>query len=93
MSRTQEKLTIKYGTWIELTNADVTKLSFQVVSGKVYIRRGDTQQPSSNSIGWHYGLREGERDISLDEISHTGGARVWAKGESYPNAQVIVDHA
>ncbi|MBI1495415.1 hypothetical protein [Halocynthiibacter styelae] len=93
MAREQEPITVQKGQWIELTNSDVSILTFQVLEGEVEILRSAVQPAGAEKRGWLYGAGEGERAVALDEIAATGGARVWALGMSFPDAIVLVDHA
>lgn len=93
MARDQETIDIEKDSWIELTNGDVTEISFQVLFGEVEIRRDGAAMPTANDRGWIYSGRNGER-LPLSEISRSNpGARVWAKGRRASGSIVLVDHA
>ena len=93
MSRNQEEVIVPHGEWVELTNADTQQVTFQVIEGRVEIRIGGTSPPHINARGWRYSIREGERNISLSDISVEGGSRLWALGMRHPDSVVVIDHA
>lgn len=92
MARSQESLKISDG-WEEITNDDVVAIYFQVLSGRVEIRRGTTTAPLQSERGWIYTAGEGERASSLDTIANGSGSRLWARAANRSNATVLVDHA
>lgn len=93
MARDQETVEAAKDTWVELTNGDVTEISFQVLFGEVEIRRHGAAMPTANDRGWIYSGGSGER-LPLSEISRSNpGARVWAKGRRASGSIVLVDHA
>lgn len=94
MARNQEVVEVPFREWRELTNSDVTELTFQVLEGHVEIRRATDVQPDGTARGFHYGQHLGERAVTPDELSAAGtGARIWAFGTSHTPSKVIVDHA
>jgi len=93
MPKFQEEVVVPYGDWIELTDGDVSAVTFQVLEGPVFIRRGDAAKPDPAATGWVYQSEQGERDIPLDDLSNAPGARVWARGSRVAGSMVMVDHA
>ena len=92
MARSQETLSVD-SSWQELTNADVVGFAFQVLRGRVQIRRGTTVAPSPSDSGWTYAAGQGERVTSLDQIANGSGPRVWVRAANRSKATVLVDHA
>lgn len=96
----QNQQTVTVGTaWTQLTNADVTNITFAVISGDVFIRfTTDATQPTEDhGIPYYEGSGEANRALS-DLTSLSGADRVWAKVNPYgpnrePRAAVYVDHA
>ncbi len=93
MARNQERVPAPKDQWVQLTNDDVTEISFQVLHGEVEIRRDGAVEPAASARGWIYSGGTGER-VPLNEISRANqGARVWAKGRRASGSIVLVDHA
>lgn len=93
MARDQETVDIHHRAgWIEITNADVPAVTFQVLKGEVEIRVGATQGPGDTDRGWIYARSQGERQVGLAELSYTSGARVWARALG-GDAMLLIDHA
>ena len=102
MARDQALITCPAGEWTELTNADVTQITFQVVSGAVKIRATTGSAPSALSDpGYHYFAHpadrqnaEGEIAVQMAELTATAGAdRLFATPINGRPAKVVVDHA
>ena len=98
MAQDQQTITCPDGVWTQLTNADVTRITFQVLSGSVFIRfTTDTTTPTEDH-GIVYKRGEGELNELLTELTNLSGAdRVWAKpvsisGGTADQAAVYVDH-
>jgi hypothetical protein len=102
MARNQEAVTCLPGAWTELTNDNVTEITFQVVTGSVKIRAtvGATP-PAASAEGYVYHARpadeqneNGELRIAITDLTAAAGAnRVYARPISGRKARVIVDHA
>lgn len=99
MAQDQQTVTCPANTWTQLTNADVTRITFQALMGDVYIRfTTDATTPTEDS-GLLYTEGAGVTDKPLSELTELVGAdRVWAKpvgnnGATVNNALVYVDHA
>ena len=95
MARDQETITAGSGSFVQLTNGNVTRISFQVISGMAYIHftAGETP-PDDDAEGWLYKEGEGELNKLLSDLTNLSGAnRVWARGLTDVGANVQVDHA
>ena len=93
MARNQEPINVPYNEWVELTNSDITEITFQVLSGQVEIRVAGSDEPDADARGWSYIKRDASRRINLTDIAAAGGTRLWAHGVGYPYSKVLVDHA
>lgn len=92
MARNQQHIAIG-DQWRQLTNDDVTHISFQALEGTVYIRRGTQEAPTPYQWGWMFNTGLGRQGISLDQIAFGEGQRVWARSAHLSRAAVLVDHA
>ena len=84
-------------SWTQLTDADVTSITFQNISGWglfVRVTAGATPPPESD-LGILYQPNQGERNVALSDLAPgvTGGNRVYAKFQSIASAVVWVSHA
>ncbi|CUH99860.1 hypothetical protein [Leisingera aquaemixtae] len=93
MAHEQTPITVEKDTWVQLTNGDVTEISFQVLDGEIELRRGGTAAPGLEARGWIYPGGTGREKLALADISVAQGSRVWAKGRRAANSTVLVDHA
>ena len=99
MARNQEVVTCPPGVWTELTNSDVTQITFQVVFGVAEIRATDGTAPSDSDRGYIYrndgiDYHEGELRIDVATLAEASGVdRVFARPLNSRNAKIIVDHA
>lgn len=101
MARDQELVVCPPGQWTQLTNDDVTTLTFQVVTGSVRVRAtvGATP-PAADAQGYVYHSRpadpqkeDSELALNIEDFSTAAGAnRVYAKPINGRTAKVIVDH-
>jgi hypothetical protein len=102
MARNQESVTCPPGVWTQLTDSDITEITFQVVTGSVKIRAtvGATA-PATDAEGYVYHARptaeqteNGELRVGISDLTATAGAnRVYARPIGGRKARVIVDHA
>jgi|GEM_PF-2563448 len=97
MAQNQVSLVVGTEAWVQLTNANVTQVTFQVLSGTVFIRyTNGTTPPGPSEQGARYsagdGTSEGElRRLLADLVSLAGANRVWARAAM--NASLVyVDH-
>lgn len=83
------------GIWTQLTNADVTNITFQNVGGNfVKIKATtDTTTPTSDSGAARYNPGQGERNQPLLELfPGIAGVRLWAFSPS-GKSEVVISHA
>ena len=94
MARDQAKIICPAGEWTQLTNGDVTNITFQVRFGFAEIHfTTDATAPSDDEIGIIYAEGQGELNTALSSLTNLSGAdRVWARGFN-TGAEVYVDHA
>ena len=99
MAQDQQTVACPAGVWTQLTNADATVITFEVLSGQVYIRfTTDTTTPTE-AHGMLYQRGQGELEKAIADMTALAGAdRVWAKpvstsGGNSDQAAVYVDHA
>jgi len=99
MAQDQQTITCPADTWTQLTNANVTSITFEVLSGQVYIRfTTDTTTPTEDH-GIVYTRGAGELQKAIADLTYLASAdRVWAKpvsisGANSDQAAVFVDHA
>jgi len=99
MAQDQAQVTCPAGEYTQLTNADVTKITFQALVGAVEIRfTTDATPPAATLRGIVYRVtaerNEGELNRLISEMTNLVGAdRVWAKPFDNSPAAVYVDHA
>lgn len=101
MARNQEAVLCPVGVWTELTNGDVTEITFQVVSGSVKVRFTTGAAPSALSdAGYEYHAnsveyqRDGELRAAVADFAAAAGVdRVFATPLNGRRAVVVVDHA
>jgi carbon monoxide dehydrogenase subunit G len=101
MARNQETVTCQPGVWTELTNSDVTTITFQVRTGAVKVRCTTGSAPANLSDGgyeYHATIdgdnNYGEIRIAIADLSSEAGAdRVFATPLNGRRALVTVDHA
>lgn len=93
MARDQVVLTCPAGEWTELTNADVTAITFQVLAGPVFIRFTTGSTPTEVK-GMVYDDGQGELAKSISDLVNLASAdRVWARPVGSSPGEVFVDHA
>ncbi|TRD16949.1 hypothetical protein [Palleronia caenipelagi] len=91
MARDQEHVPVGKD-WTELTNAEASTVSFQVVAGQVEIRAAGAQ-PLEEDQGLRYDYGQGEWARVMMEYSG-GHARLWARNlHGAGSSTVWVDHA
>lgn len=93
MARFQETVRCLKHDWTELSNADVTEITFEALNVPIYVRVTTGAKPTEK-VGFSYQAQTGENCISLDQISKLPGAtRLWARPIDADYADVIVDQA
>jgi len=94
MARFQEIVKCEKGRWTELSDADVTEISFEALNVPIYVRVTDSPTEPTERVGFSYPAFTGESCIGLDQISKLPGAiRLWAQPVDADFANVIVDQA
>jgi len=102
MARDQASVVCLPDVWTELTDGDVTEITFQVTSGSVKVRCTTGSAPAALSDpGYEYHARsdneqgvQGELRIAISDLAATAGAdRVFATPINGRRAIVVVDHA
>ena len=101
MARDQVAVSCPAGVWTELTNADVTHITFQVISGSVKVRFTTGSAPAALSdAGYEYHAnpteyqRDGELRAAVPDFAALAGSdRVFATPLNGRRAVVVVDHA
>ena len=88
-------ITIPAGTWTQLTDADVTSITFQNVSGNHVLIKAttDTTAPTDKNGSVRYNPGQGERNVAMEDLfpGISGADRLWAWAEDI--AVVMVSHA
>ena len=84
-------------TWTQLTDADITSITFQVFAsaGPVFIKATtDTTAPTTTAGAFVYQSGQGERNVALSDLFPGISARdrVWAYCEA-AGASVAFSHA
>lgn len=94
MARDQELVSCPKSTWTQITNSDVTAITFQVRGGAVQIRfTTDDTEPGAGEKGLIYGPGEGQVMKEMADVTAlSGAARVWAR-PCAADSEVFVDHA
>lgn len=95
MARDQEDVFCPQDTWTELTNADVTNLTLQSVSGvaKVRVTADATAPANTVTTGLLFKPPYALVREDITKIAAGGGARVWGRAFSAEGAIFFVDHA
>lgn len=96
MAQNQQTVFVTNAAYTQLTNADAASITFQVLSGAVYIRyTTDTTAPAATLYGALYRANEGALKQDIADLTYlTNADRVWARAaEGSTTATVYVDHA
>jgi hypothetical protein len=98
MAQDQQTITCPKDTWTQLTNADVTAITFEVLSGSVFLRFTTDATTPTEDHGLLYQRNQGQLQTPMSDLTYLSGAvRVWAKpvssgGGIADQAAVYVDH-
>jgi len=87
-------LSVPAGTWTQITDADVTSITFQIASNAIAFVKGttDATAPTSTVGAIRYSPNQGELNTALaDLFPGISAARVWVFATS--NISVFVSHA
>lgn len=102
MAHNQVGVSCPVGAWTQLTNADITAITFQVVSGSVKVRcTAGATPPALDAAGYVYHARpageqteDGELRVAIADLAIGAGInRVYAQPIGGRSATVVVDHA
>lgn len=82
-------------TWTQLTDADITSITFQNVGSNHIVIKAttDTSAPTSTAGGFRYNPGQGERNVALSDLfpGIASGDRLWCY--STDGSSVVVSHA
>lgn len=95
MARNQTIVEVKGdGQWTELSNGDVTNISFQVLEGSIKVVAGvSSTSPDKDAPGWVYKASFGELNLDITKLSNDAlNNRLYAFSFS-DLSKVLVDHA
>ena len=88
-------ISVPAGTWTQITDADVSAITFQVrpsAFGVFISGTADTTAPTTTSGAIYYSPNQGEANVSLaDLFPGISAVRVWAFADA--PASVFVSHA
>ena len=100
MARNQVVVECPPNVWTQLTNDDVTDITFQVLTGAVEVRAtAGANAPSATDRGYFYRndgveYHEGELRVPIASFGEAAGVnRLYARAKGGRTAKVIVDHA
>ena len=94
MAQDQQSIKLTEEAWTQITNGDVTVITFQVLSGDAFIRFTTDVTTPTEENGMVYPEWTGELNQSIGTLTNLSGAvRVWAKPASPISTTVYVDHA
>ena len=94
MAQNQQTLKCEPFVWTQITNADVSNITFQVLSGAAmfYFTVDETLPTADWGITYQQGY--GELNQAVSSLTNLAGAdRVWCKPFTGRAAHVYVDHA
>jgi hypothetical protein len=82
------------GAWTQLTDADVSAITFQNIGGHFILVKATTDDtaPTDTTAAIRYNPGQGERNVTLSDLfpGLSGRDRVWAYSDS--NTSVFVSH-
>jgi len=88
-------VTVPAGAWTQLTDADITSITFQNVGSNYILIKAttDATAPTSNVGSIRYNPGQGERNVALSDLfpGLAGRDRVWAYADNI--TPVVVSHA
>lgn len=90
------RITLTASTWTQITNADVTAITFQNVGGGPVLIKGTVGAvaPTTNLGALQYDTNQGEKNETLANLfpGVSGATRVYAYSEGFPST-ISVNHA
>jgi len=94
MARDQEAIICPPGVWTQLTNDDVTEITFQIITVPAYIRYTLDETTPTEDFGQYHSLGIGPLKVTMRTlVSLTGAQRVWAMPIGIDKTTIYVDHA
>ncbi len=94
MAARNTTLTVSGSTWTEITDGDVSSITFQVGSQKMWISATSGATPTDRDGALLYWPGQGEVNVALADLfpGVTGAVRVFASG-TYRTSEIMVSHA
>ena len=94
MAARNTTLTIPGSAWTEITDSDVTNITFQLGSQQMWISATSGATPTDRDGALLYGPRQGEVNVALADLfpGVTGAVRVFAYS-TYQTSEIMVSHA
>ena len=90
-------VTAPSGVWTQLTDANVTNITFQNVSAPIMLIKGTVgaTAPTDTAGALNYERGQGERNVALADLfpGVSGVNRVWAYASNGAQGSVMVSHA
>jgi hypothetical protein len=75
----RDTVIVAKGTWLELTQSDVERISVQVKMGEIELVANTGAQPANLAGSWRFRTPSGRLGLALDDIAPGQNAvRVWA---------------
>lgn len=65
--------------YVDLTEADIASIQFQVVGDNVVQFIRSASQPASTENGWEYRASEGDLGALSDIFPYSSGSRLWVR--------------
>jgi hypothetical protein len=88
-------IAIPAATWTQLTDADISSITFQNVGSNHIVIKATTDgtAPTSTDGGFRYNPGQGERNVSMSNLfpGIAGADRLWAYSQDA--SSVVVSHA
>lgn len=94
MAQDQQTIELSHDSYTQLTNANVTNITFQLLDGQAYIRfSAGVTRPDASNFGLFYEAPFGEVNTAISDLCQLFGAnRVWARAAGERGATILVDH-
>ena len=88
-------ITVPAGAWTQLTDADITSITFQNIGSNHFLVKATTDgtAPTNYAGAIRYNPGQGERNVALSDLfpGLAGRDRLWAYATDA--TQVVVSHA
>tara|TARA_R110000868_G_scaffold186079_2_gene428279 strand:- start:335 stop:619 length:285 start_codon:yes stop_codon:yes gene_type:complete len=88
-------ITVPAATWTQLTDADITSITFQNVGSNHIVIKAttDATAPTTTTGGFRYNPGQGERNVALSDLFPGIAARDRLWCYSIDSTSVVVSHA